>query len=799
VCKLRHGAVTVKAFALGMGAVTILAPSGIKAEENRPGGIADSAFPSELPLGRGEVSQPRPVGLMINGRLAPDPVLIAEAPEALFVRRADVAKVDLRLPDALADLMIAGEYYVALSSMAGVTARMEEGGAVLAITAASELFPTNTFGLSAQPLAVGEIVPAGFISYDLTFTRWNGQNAAFGFLDAGVSGGWGLIGSTAVVQTAGSHVVRLDSYFQRDWPGERIRLVIGDAVTRATEWNRPARFAGIRIGTDFALQPTLVAFPVPTLSGAATMPSTIDLVSAAGSQSLAVQPGAFAIDYQPAFSGAGEVTMTVTDMTGLARRVTQSFYTSPRLLRPGLADLSLEAGFVRENYGAASFDYGEPFAAGFMRLGLNRLLTIGGRVEVGSEVRMGGLGFGGVLSPVGEFGLAGAVSDSALGRGTLWRAQFQRLARTHAFTLSYQWDNGRFAQVGDAAPPERLQLQPRRELALSGSVSLGPLGDIVLGHLDSRTASGQNFSTTSISLAGNVKRAFYNLGFRRTQVAERTDHGAFLSISVPLGTRSSINVRADESRTFAMFALAPPTDPGVGYQLATGFDAQSGEPFIGVASLIRTSAGDIELAGDRNSSGESIRITARGALTAIAGTVVATPRLENAFALVELESDEDVALYFENRPVVARGRKDRAAIISGLQPFAENRIAIDVASLPIGADVDAAEKLVVPGFRQAVRVGFGGATRNAVTVILVDEAGVPLAAGLEVRLVARIAGSTGYDGMVFLPDLVGGERLAVSGFGVRCEAQIPSAPIISESRQLGPVLCQALVNREEIR
>jgi outer membrane usher protein len=230
-------------FALGLFEAAILAPSGARVEENGPDAGAGGVPGSERPDGPRDTSQPRPVGLIVNGWLAPDPVLIAGTPEALLVRQADMAGAGLRLPDATAGRVIAGEHYVALSSVAGVTARLEEGGAILAMTAASELFPENTFGPPVRPVTVGEIVPAGFISYDLTFTRWNGENAAFGFLDAGVSGAWGLIGSTAVAQTIGNKVVRLDSYYQRDWPDERIRLVIGDAMTRATEWNLPGAFA----------------------------------------------------------------------------------------------------------------------------------------------------------------------------------------------------------------------------------------------------------------------------------------------------------------------------------------------------------------------------------------------------------------------------------------------------------------------------------------------------------------------------------------------------------------------------
>lgn len=784
------------AFLLSGGA--ILCVSSARAEPGDSSASASITAAHERADERRPLPDSRPVGLMINGQLAPDPVLFIDAGNVLLVRQADVAQAGLLLPGVQADAVIAGEAYIALSATAGLAATLDDSGDFIAVTAPPEMFPTVTFGQKAMPVILDEIVPAGFVSYDLTYSRWNGKDAAFGFFDAGVSGDWGLFGTTALIQNQGSPVLRLDSYFQRDWPDKRIRLVIGDTTTRATEWNQPARYSGIRIGTDFALQPAFVPFALPSLSGAATMPSTVDLVSQSGSQTLAVQPGAFTIDFQPVFSGAGEVTMTVTDITGLSRRVTQSFYTSPRLLRPGLAEFSLEAGLVRENYGIKNFDYGEPFAAGFLRLGVGRALTLGGRLALSPDVRMGGLGAGVLLLPFGEFGLAGAVSESVQGTGALWRAQFQRIAPSHALTIGYQWDNGRFAQIGDVGLQRQAVRQPRRELAISGSVAIGPVGDAVVGYLETRTPSGQSFTTSSLSLAGNFKTAFYNLGVRHTRIAEKADNGAFLSLSVPLGPRSSARIRADDGRMIAMMALAPPTDLGVGYELAMGYDVRLGEPVFSAASLIRTTAGDIELAGDRNGVGEGFRISARGALTAVTGKVVATPRLDDAFALVELDSKEDVTLYLENRPMVMRGGQGRVAILSGLQPYAENRIAIDVASLPITAEVAEAEKLVVPGFRQAVRVGFGGAVQNAVTITLVDEQGTPLKAGLEVRAGSHIIGRTGYDGQVFLADLEGGEQLAVSGKGLSCEAHIPAFPEISETRQLGPFICLQSASQEHV-
>ncbi|WP_379921902.1 fimbria/pilus outer membrane usher protein [Erythrobacter sp. R86502] len=746
-----------------------------------------SAIPHDT-AGTVSVASPRPASLMINGTLAPEPVLIAGSNAALYVRRADLVQTGLIFQQGLRDQVIAGEPYVAIFSIVGVAATLNDSGDILDITAGPEMFRPTKFRPAEQPVTVGEIIPAGFISYDLTFTRWNGQNAAFAFLDAGISGAWGLLGSTAIGQTEGNNVVRLDSSYQRDWPGERVRLVIGDAVTRGTEWSFPARFGGVRIGTDFSLQPTSVTFPIPSLNGAAAMRSTVDLVSAGVSQTMSAQPGNFAIDYQPVFSGAGEVTMTITDVTGLSRRVTQSFYTSPRLLRPGLADYSLEAGFLRENYGTASFAYGDPFAAGFVRIGISPAVTVSGRIEVSPDTTTGGIGVGWVLSPFGEFGLATALSESTIGRGIIWRAQFQRLAPTHAFTVSYQWDNGRFAQIGDSAVEERGAVQPKGELAVSGSVRLGQYGDLVLGHLASRTPDGRAFAATSLSLSGNVKATFYNIGIRRTRIADAADHGAFLSLSVPLGIRSSAALRADDQRAIVTAAVTPPTDVGAGYQLAAGYDFRSGAPLLSALALVRTPAGDFEVAGDRSTAGDGIRISARGALTAVDGAIVATPRIENALALVELDSVEGVTLFLENRPVVAKGGQGRKAVVGGLQPYAPNRIGIDVASLPITADVDVAEKLVVPGFRQAVKVGFGGASQRPLTVMLVDENGKPLAAGLEVAVGEHIH-TTGYDGMVFLPDLAGAQWLVVRGRGADCEAIIPPVSDVSETQLIGPVAC----------
>ena len=79
------------------------------------------------------------------------------------------------------------------------------------------------------------------------------------------------------------------------------------------------------------MRPDLVTFPLPTLSGSAAVPSTLTVLMngnlVASSQ---VAAGPFEIPQLPAISGAGTITMTVTNALGQQVTMTQPFYASYR-------------------------------------------------------------------------------------------------------------------------------------------------------------------------------------------------------------------------------------------------------------------------------------------------------------------------------------------------------------------------------------------------------------------------------------------------------------------------------------
>ncbi len=103
--------------------MAILPGAGLRAENPvGPGAGLPASNSLQHPSARETV--PRPVGLIVNGRPAPEPALIAGSHDRIFIRRDDLAHAALLPQDTPAGLVIAGQAYVALSAITGLSARL---------------------------------------------------------------------------------------------------------------------------------------------------------------------------------------------------------------------------------------------------------------------------------------------------------------------------------------------------------------------------------------------------------------------------------------------------------------------------------------------------------------------------------------------------------------------------------------------------------------------------------------------------------------------------------------------------
>ena len=140
-----------------------------------------------------------------------------------------------------------------------------------------------------------------------------------------------------------------------------------------------------------------------------------------------VDAGYFRIDDLPAITGAGELAMVVTDVTGRETTIVRDFYASSNLLKKGLAEYSYSLGLLRNNYAFESNDYGDMAFIGAHRFGIDESWTLGGRLELSEDVQLIGatsdwaLRQGGVLSA----GFAASNSDRDVGGSWLFGYEWQ--------------------------------------------------------------------------------------------------------------------------------------------------------------------------------------------------------------------------------------------------------------------------------------------------------------------------------------------------------------------------------------
>jgi outer membrane usher protein len=755
------------------------------------GGGPLRASAQTAPLGVTPVANPTGeellLGVTLNGQDQDQPRVFLRRNGVLYARLSDLQGWRIRSA-SLARIVVDGQAFVPLSGLPGVRVAMDEARQVLRLTVPAELFEGTTLtapsGGGKKPTPA---VLAGFLNYDLSLESTDGQARAVGFLEMGVSDDWGLAANTMTVGDTGgdtSRALRLDTYYLYDDPVRLTRFVAGDTLTRGTDWSRPIRYGGLRYGTDFGLQPGMLTFPTPAFTGRTSLPSSVELyVNDALRFRGDVDQGPFSLNQTPLVTGAGEVTVVVRDALGVERRVTTSYYVSSRLLRRGLSDYSIELGAERNNYGVESFDYGTAFAAGSYRRGVTDWLTIESRAEASGTVQNIGGGFSAVWPAVGEFGLAGAVSNGRDGAGVLLRAYYSRISSVWNVSASYQRATDDFAQIGVRTRTEQI----RELLSASAGLSFGRYGSIGAAYTDLRLGDESRTRVGSLNYSAPLgDRAFLNIFALRSQVeGEGGATTVGLGLTMPLGSRSSAYLQADSNNKIAEYRRNPPTDQGWGYRLS----ANQGDIERQEAEVTwRGQPGQFTAQVSHADSGSAGRLLASGGVIFAGGGAFATRRVEGGFALVEAPGQADVRIYQENR-LVARTNASGHAILPALRAYDDNKVSLAAGDLPLDVRMGGDVLNVIPRFYGGVAARFNIDQDHGGTAVLQLPGGREVEAGTSVY-VDGVRTFVGYGGEVFVSAIREGTVLDVRRAEGTCRAVLPAAPAGVVLPRLGPIICQ---------
>jgi outer membrane usher protein len=636
---------------------------------------------------------------------------------------------------------------------------------------------------------------------------FNGGSAS---LEARMFSPYGSLTQTGILGTTTTRdltALRLDTTFAYSHPDSLVTYRAGDSISGALAWTRSIRFGGLQAQRNFGLRSDLVTAPLPSFSGSAAVPSTLDVyLNNSKTYTQEVPPGPFQVNNLPLISG-GEARLVLRDASGREIETTLPFYTSPQMLREDLTYFSVESGYPRLHYGTDSNDYvAKAFAAASVRHGLYDWLTLEGHAEGVGQLYNGGVG---ALARTGDFGiLSGAVAGSSFkGQSGLqtylsfetkiWGVSLSA-STTHTFNSyndvasvtapmvnsnsSIDWSTPNLVTSGLPKAIDRITAGFR----LPDLSSLG----LSFVHLKPDIGPSSNLVSAAWSRAGIAQTQIFVTAF--ADVTNRQNYGAFAGVSIPFGDSSSVTVGATTSKSGTSFtadASRPlASDPGsYGWRVR---DSEGAVTARSAAGSYRSSVATVQ-AGVEQSQGRVVRGVAQldGAVAAMGGGVFASNRIDDSFAVVDAGTP-GVPVLYENRPVGQTNGSGKL-LVPSLRAYGSNKISIDPKNLGVNDEIETTDEIVAPADRSGVLVTFKTKTNVQSAVLVLHGAdGKPLPVGAKGKLEGADADFVvGYDGRAFVKELKSANAVTVSLEHGECHANFDYVAAADHQVVIGPLSC----------
>ncbi|MGA2649184.1 MAG: fimbria/pilus outer membrane usher protein [Terracidiphilus sp.] len=797
-----------------------------------PAGASDSA-PASTPAGAASSSGPVPASGAASAsgsEPASGAASSADSDETLFLDVAingrfigKIGEFTLRhgkllaRPDELRDLRFrvpvsrASETggLVSLSAIPGLTWVLDEKNQVLHVTASdSALLPTVLLPLGREDTGGRRVIDSGTgvtLNYDTVGTYTGGRAGGTGLFETRVFSPWGILSSEwlayagATPSAVGPNTaVRLDSAYTWADVNTLRRYSLGDFITGGLAWTRPVHLEGVQINSDFSMRPDLVTFPMPSISGSAAVPSTVNVLADGNlGASSEIAAGPFEIPQLPVVSGAGTISMTLTNSLGQQVTLTQPFYASSAMLAPGLQTFAMQTGLVRREWGAVSNDYGRMAGTAIYRRGLSRKFTFEGSVEGTPGTFIAG---GGGVAQIGNLGVANFAVAPSFGSGQFgaqYSAGAQRIGRVFSLGGSAIVANRNYRDVASLNGAG----VPRKQLSAFTSLSLKRLGSAGIAYagidedaspvlLQQSVASAQHSQIVTANYSIQIHHvSLYATEFR--DLVNKGSSGLQVGLILPFGKRNSISVGVSSDGSGQVQVQQPaPMVGDWGYQAYLS----AGDSTHAFAQGQYKSPKGLFTAGiDSDDGVTTLRMESQGAVSFVDKSLFPSNTIFDSFAIVDTSPMAHVHVTQENRDVGSTNSSGRL-LVPDMRSFDLNHVAIDPADIPAEASINDVKREFRPQDRSGVVVKFPIKFSHAALLRLVDEAGAAVQLGSTATL--RATGTVfpvGYDGDAYVEDLGPHNELTVERpDGRRCTSVFDYKPVAGDIPSIGPLRCHEI-------
>lgn len=628
--------------------------------------------------------------------------------------------------------------------------------------------------------------PVGFsaaLNYDV-FTQYqrpdNGSSAATstsGYLDGHIATPIGNFYQSAIAQLPSTgvdrSVRRLDTSYRYFDQERLLSWQLGDAISRGLNTRPAVRFAGVQLQRNFSLRPDLLTVPTAQFNGSSTVPTTIDvLIDQVQRSRVQVPAGPFTLDQLPVLTGPHQVQVIVRDALGRDQVTVLDLFSAPQLLAPGLLDFSAQAGVLRQGYSSVDDDYdSSPFFIGSTRYGVNSIFTAEGQLELKDDVQVGSVGFTTVVGSRTTLGVNTSLSQSDAGTA------IESTLSADVYLASSWYAQGSVTLTDDAfrdiSSIDLIGVRNRHREQASMNYGFDNGSNIGLSYVAQRNSDGSDFSTVFLTAA----QPFWQKGYANASISHNLSDGDdtaftlglswYLDTSVSLSARNEI-AKAGNSRILSAQSTLP-QDSGWGWQLEA---ADGVRDYRRAALLNRNRYNDINAMVEDNVGGQVARLGVSGSVAWLPGAVMATRRIADSFALVDL-GYPNVPVFSENRPI---GETDNAGrlMVPTLNAYVVNKLSISASELPFDVELDDAARYVVPSRDAGIRVSFDTRKEENTLVSLRLANGEVIALGSRLLMPDGDQQIIAHDGMILLTPALKGLTLYVLTETQRCSLNVPS-------------------------
>jgi outer membrane usher protein len=636
---------------------------------------------------------------------------------------------------------IAGESFLSLKSIQGVTFIFDEKTLALNITAKPDLLAAKSFDFASRkrekvyyPRDSGAFLNYGFEHNSGDSFEFQSFNATS---EIGVRLRDLLFLSNFSYQNTKEQetFTRLMSSMTYDRRDTLQRFTAGDFYAVGGDLGSTLNLGGLSFSKVYTMDPYFVKRPTFNFTGLAALPSEADIyLDGTKIAAQKISPGKFSLNDINYYGGARFVEVVMKDSFGRETRYRLPYYFNDVLLSKGLHEYSYNIGFLRQQYGVESNDYGDLAFSAYHKYGVTDAFNVGFNAEGTRKTylfsplvaltlwRFGTLVLNYSVShndTVGD-GNAGLVNYGFQGRMWNWRLLYKHYSRNYmtvgnepAATVSSFTGLNNTILAAQEVPVTTVG--NKYEFGAGIGFGTREFGSISLNYSEIKKYIDQDAREYMASYSRNITRNSVILASFKHVRNETISNQFFISFNYYFANNTTLSASytqdKDQNIQRIDYTKNVPVGEGYGYRV-TGERSQAGgttsetlNPFFQYNGRYGIYTGEYRGTYTGSTKTDAMRLTAAGSIAYTGGTFGLSRPITDSFGVVQTGDVKGVGVTVNGAQI---GKTDASGkvFVPSLNSYMDNQVAINQKDIPMDHTIGEITKYVSPPWRSGSHIRF---------------------------------------------------------------------------------------------